>query len=191
MKKFDSNELIGVLNDTNKYLARPTNDFAWSTWDNYDQAKKEIDDLILRLNTDNPPNRSEIEFLFLPTGAVQEVSASSGWGKELLSLAEKLDAAVNRAYGPDPRIIAVRKAELEGHVQQLFGGGLRWFCTALSLVAIGFAVYMYLSGDQPEVYFPIHMKGESTFYSIVFAAVIFGILAIMNWVSWNRKKSKT
>jgi hypothetical protein len=190
VKKIDPNELIKVLGEAKEYLARPDNDFAWSTWNNYDQARKEIDDLIMLLNSDNPPSRSEIEFLFLPTGPIQEVSVSSGWGKEFLSLAGKFDVAVNRAFGPDPRIIAAHKAELESQMQQMFGGGLRWFCTILSLVAIGFAVYMHLSGDRPEVYFPIHMQGEATFYSIVISAVIFGILAIANWISWKKKRPK-
>jgi hypothetical protein len=36
--------------------------------------------------------------LFAPTGPIQEVSISSGWGNEFLDLAERFDRAVQRAY---------------------------------------------------------------------------------------------
>jgi len=37
--------------------------------------------------------------LFAPTGPIQEVSLSSGWGDAFLKIAEQFDRAAERAYG--------------------------------------------------------------------------------------------
>ena len=90
--------LIEALRESRAFLALPGNDFAWSSWQDAPAAFREIDGLISRIESGDLPNRSDIEFLFLPTGPVQEVSVSSGWGQEFLDLASRLDAAVARAY---------------------------------------------------------------------------------------------
>ncbi|HEX8181606.1 MAG TPA: hypothetical protein VF525_18845 [Pyrinomonadaceae bacterium] len=38
-----------------------------------------------------------MEVLFAPTGPMQEVSLSSGWGEEFLALAERFDEAMATA----------------------------------------------------------------------------------------------
>ena len=38
-----------------------------------------------------------MEVLFAPTGPIQEVSLSSGWGKEFLALSERFDDAMAAA----------------------------------------------------------------------------------------------
>jgi hypothetical protein len=43
-----------------------------------------------------------LDVLFLPTGPIQEVSLSSGWGDEFLQLAERYDAAVAVAAPSKP-----------------------------------------------------------------------------------------
>jgi hypothetical protein len=97
---FDTKQkLISVLRETRDYLARPDNDFAWSSWQDAPAALREVDGLISCIESGNLPNRSDITFLFLPTGLIQEVSVSNGWGQEFLELASRLDAAVERAYG--------------------------------------------------------------------------------------------
>jgi hypothetical protein len=40
----------------------------------------------------------ELSVLFAPTGPVQEVSVSSGWGDEFLILANEFDAALAEVY---------------------------------------------------------------------------------------------
>jgi len=97
---FDSKQkLIAILRETRNFLARPENDFAWSSWKDAQAALREIDGLISRIESGNLPNRSEITFLFLPTSDIQEVSVSSGWGQEFLELANRLDVAVKKVYG--------------------------------------------------------------------------------------------
>lgn len=181
--------LIAVMKEARVFLARPENDFAWSSWDDATAALREIDGVIEHLQADNLPPRSDFTVLFLPTGPIQEVSLSSGWGDEFLKLAERFDAAMIRSYGRDSRKLAAHKAELAGQLHQLFGGGLRWFCSVMSVIAIGFAAYLQFSHDSVEVYFPLHLKGPPVFYSMLIAAFIFGILASVNWISWRKNNS--
>ncbi|HYJ80517.1 MAG TPA: hypothetical protein VEW03_12970, partial [Longimicrobiaceae bacterium] len=82
-------ELADVLRETRELLARPDNDFAWSSWEDADDALREIDGLITAVERGEVPG----SVLFAPTGPIQEVSLSSGWGDEFLALADRWDAA--------------------------------------------------------------------------------------------------
>jgi len=83
-----------VLGEARGFLARPDNDFAWSSWHSAADALREIDGLISRITSGDMPKRLDLEVLFAPTGPIQEVSLSSGWGNEFLSLAERFNAAM-------------------------------------------------------------------------------------------------
>lgn len=91
--------LTEVLRDTRKYLALANNDFAWSSWEDASAALQEIDGIIARLDSGSLPPLSSLRVLFLPTGPIQEVSLSSGWGQEFLRLADRFDAAAASTYG--------------------------------------------------------------------------------------------
>jgi hypothetical protein len=93
--------LIEVLREAREFLARPDSDFAWSSWEDAPAALREIDGIVSRIESGDMPKRSDIELLFLPTGPIQEVSLSSGWGQEFVELASRFDAAIERAYGAD------------------------------------------------------------------------------------------
>jgi hypothetical protein len=41
----------------------------------------------------------DLSILFAPTGSIQEVSLSSGWGDELIHLSVDFDRAEGEAYG--------------------------------------------------------------------------------------------
>jgi hypothetical protein len=88
-------KLISVLREAENFLKRPNNDFAWSPWDNATDALREIDGLISRIESGDMPKKADLVILFLPTGPIQEVSLSSGWGQEFLALAERFDTAMN------------------------------------------------------------------------------------------------
>ena len=92
-------KLVGVLREARSFLAQPDNDFAWSSWGGAEDALREIDALILRIEGDSLPPRIDVAVLFAPTGPIQEVSVSSGWGTEFLELADRFDSAVEDAYG--------------------------------------------------------------------------------------------
>ena len=83
--------LIAVMRDARDLLARPDNDFAWSSWEDREAALAEVDEHIATLERGSVP---DLSVLFLPTGPIQEVSLSSGWGSEFLSLAERFDREI-------------------------------------------------------------------------------------------------
>ena len=86
--------LIGILREAKALLSRPENDFSWSSWKDVDDCLQGLDSLITRLQSEAPPLRFEMVVLFAPTGPIQEVSISSGWGDEFLALADRFDAAI-------------------------------------------------------------------------------------------------
>ena len=77
-------------------LSRPGNDFVWSGWDGRDEALRELDEKIAAVLRGPLPDRLGLCVLFAPTGPIQEVSVSSGWGKEFLAVAARFDAAAAR-----------------------------------------------------------------------------------------------
>jgi hypothetical protein len=86
--------LLAILRDTRLLLVRPENDFTWSSWENAEAALREIDALIALVSKGAVPDRRQLAVLFAPTGPIQEISISSGWGETFLELAERLDAVM-------------------------------------------------------------------------------------------------
>ena len=85
--------LLDVLRETRALLARPDNNFAWSSWKNADAALVAIDALIESLRNGAELDAAQLRVLFAPTGPIQEVSLSSGWADAFLELADRFDAA--------------------------------------------------------------------------------------------------
>ena len=95
--KFEN--LVTVLREARNLLASPDNDFSYSSWMDTEAAIQEIDDLRLQVESGTLPPRVDLDVLFAPTGPIQEVSVSSGWGQDFLRLAARFDAAAEDAYG--------------------------------------------------------------------------------------------
>lgn len=86
--------LIAVLHDIRALLARPDNDFFWSRWAGETEALADIDAVLRRINAGETVQIQSLELLFAPTGSLQEVSLSSGWGEEFVRIAKRFDAAI-------------------------------------------------------------------------------------------------
>lgn len=89
--------LLDILQRARDLVARPENDFAWSSWREAEHALDEIDGLISRLQKGEVPATLEMSILFAPTGPMQELAMSSGWGNRFLQLATEFDAAIEAA----------------------------------------------------------------------------------------------
>lgn len=85
--------LIQVMEEVRVRLADPEADFSWSAWLDSDHALKELDAVTNSVRTGRIPTPM-LRVLFAPTGPIQEVAISSGWGDEFLALAEKFDSAI-------------------------------------------------------------------------------------------------
>jgi hypothetical protein len=58
-----------------------------------------LDGHVAAIERDDTSRLPELKVLFAPTGSIQEVSVSSGWGEEFLGLAARFDKAAARAEG--------------------------------------------------------------------------------------------
>ncbi|MFE3454286.1 hypothetical protein ACFXJ8_35715 [Nonomuraea sp. NPDC059194] len=86
--------LAQVLDDLVEIVAASEQDTTWAgTWDTGDEMIRELRDHAGRLRRGDGSTLGELEFLFLPTGPLQEVSISSGWGDQFLVLAGRFDRA--------------------------------------------------------------------------------------------------
>jgi hypothetical protein len=85
--------VLAILRETRARLARPDNNFDWSGWEDGEAALNEIDSLIASIRTGALADPTQVAWLFAPTGPIQEVSASSGWGDVCLELAKRIEAA--------------------------------------------------------------------------------------------------
>ncbi|HEV3142741.1 MAG TPA: hypothetical protein VGZ47_02535 [Gemmataceae bacterium] len=94
-------ELLAVLQEARAYLARPDNDFGWSRWKGSGEALSELDSLIAAIQMGSPFKKMDLVILFAPTGAIQEVGMSSGWGWEFLELSKRFDEAEQRFFASE------------------------------------------------------------------------------------------
>ena len=92
-------ELLDVLSEVRALLSLPGNDFTWSSFADAETALHEIDTLAAEVRL-----RGEVPWLlgvlFAPTGPIQEVALSSGWGDAFLTLADRFDAAISHGTPP-------------------------------------------------------------------------------------------
>jgi hypothetical protein len=95
MTRHTHDNLLAILREVRCLLARPENDFSWSGWNDETAALGEIDALIAGITSGEIPELGSLKVLFAPTGPIQEVSVSSGWGNEFLTLADRFDAALS------------------------------------------------------------------------------------------------
>lgn len=93
----DTAALIDIFSELRTLLARPENDFDWSSWENAAAALEEVDGLIAILQAGALPDTLTMQVLFTVAGPIQEVSLNSGWGNRFLELAERFDEATGEA----------------------------------------------------------------------------------------------
>ena len=86
--------LLDIFHRARDLIALPQNDFSWSSWGDTEAALVEIDSIIERLQLGQLPDELQMAVLFAPTGPMQELSLSSGWGNRFLQLASEFDAAI-------------------------------------------------------------------------------------------------
>jgi hypothetical protein len=95
--------LLDVMLEARRLIALGGNDFSWSSFIDQEAALEVIDAHIESLREGS----TNTGVLFLPTGPIQEVSVSSGWGDEFVVLAHRYDAAVATLQGHAVHLCAV------------------------------------------------------------------------------------
>ena len=89
------NDVINVLKKTKAIIKDIDIDVAWSRFDSEEDVIAALDDHIENLLSHNFSNIWDLIILFAPTGSLQEISISNGWGAEYLALASEFDTAIN------------------------------------------------------------------------------------------------
>jgi hypothetical protein len=88
--------LMAILRETRQLLNRDGNDFSWSSWQDAKAANLEMDDHLQRIERGDYSRLFDLQVLYAPTGPIQEVSLSSGWGREFLAVAERFDKELDK-----------------------------------------------------------------------------------------------
>ena len=89
-------ELLEILQEARALLARPDNDFCWSSWEDADAALKEVDGVIASIKRGDPADLDLVDVLFVVTGPICEVAVSSGWGEEYARLGDRVDTLIHK-----------------------------------------------------------------------------------------------
>lgn len=88
--------VVAVVDEVMEYLADPETDVAWSHYETPSEARADLAAHRDRLIGRDFSKVFDLELLFAPTGALQEIAISSGWGEEFLNVARNFDAAIAR-----------------------------------------------------------------------------------------------
>lgn len=87
--------LLAIVIETRGMLLRPENDFTYSRWRDSVEATADFDTFVSELHLGILPENLAIEFA--AASSTQQVSISSGWAHEFLSLVERFTKAMNGA----------------------------------------------------------------------------------------------
>jgi hypothetical protein len=86
--------IINTLDILKKKISSPETNILYSRFDTKDEVINELDTHIQRLQKEDFSKIEELIILFAPTGDLQEISISSGWGQLYLTLSERFDLAI-------------------------------------------------------------------------------------------------
>jgi hypothetical protein len=87
-------EIISILMEAERFLELPDTVIAWSRYNTVEEAVEDINQHIARLRSGDFSRMDDLALLFAPTGSLQEISISSGWGEAFLDIAARFDRAV-------------------------------------------------------------------------------------------------
>jgi hypothetical protein len=87
-------ELIQVLHQVITYYRLPDTDVCFSRYDMTEDAIKDMQSIIDSLKNNELSVLDKLSLLFAPTGSVQEISMSSGWGEEYIEISSHVDRLI-------------------------------------------------------------------------------------------------
>jgi len=80
-----------------KYLlSLPDTDVCWSNYSSADEVISDLEVLEKGIANRNKDAIGKLLYMLGPTASLQEISISSGWGREFLSIAEALETALGK-----------------------------------------------------------------------------------------------
>jgi hypothetical protein len=89
-----ADEVVGILEKVVQVLELPGTDVVWSHYNNVEEVVDDINQHIERLRRGDLSKIDDLRLMLAPTGSLQEISISSGWGEGFLHLAARFDRAI-------------------------------------------------------------------------------------------------
>jgi dATP pyrophosphohydrolase len=83
--------MITLLNEIKEFIRVRDTNMLWTIFDTEKDFLKELDIHIERIQNNDFSSFEQLISLFLPTGDLQEIALSSGWGEEYLVISKKFD----------------------------------------------------------------------------------------------------
>lgn len=71
-------------------------DTSWSSYDDPQEIREELDEYISQLTAGNEEVLNTLNLLFAPTSTFQELSIANNWSDEYLAMAEEFDKIYER-----------------------------------------------------------------------------------------------
>jgi hypothetical protein len=87
-------ELMSILDEVISLISLEQNDFSWSSWSGVQAALDDIEIYREMIGKNDFRCIPALQIVFAPTGPLQELSISSGWGDRFLVIADRFDRAV-------------------------------------------------------------------------------------------------
>jgi hypothetical protein len=84
--------LIEILLEVRCHIDLPTTNVIWSRFKDVEETLEYLDSCVESLRQENESALDDLMLLFAPTGSLQEISISSGWGNEFIEILSKFDA---------------------------------------------------------------------------------------------------
>jgi hypothetical protein len=91
----ETTRLIEMLKQIKSYTGKDT-DTSWSTYDDPQEVRDELDEYIAKLTDGNESVIDTLNILFAPTSTFQELSIANNWSDEYLAMAEEFDKIYER-----------------------------------------------------------------------------------------------
>ena len=85
------------LNRLKFLLSQPSTDVCWSSYNTSSEVIYDLETVENGVLNNEEKSVDRLILLLAPTGALQEISISSGWGEEFLGIAEAIENAVNNS----------------------------------------------------------------------------------------------
>jgi hypothetical protein len=83
-------EIVEILNTIKQTISADT-DIVWTRFDSVGELVDTLNKYIKRVEESDSKVFHDLKYEFAPTGSLQELSISNGWGEEFLHIADRYD----------------------------------------------------------------------------------------------------
>lgn len=83
--------IIEILKEVRDIIDSPDTDVAWSRYNTVEEVVEDLELHIKKMTINEESAIENLKVLFAPTGSLQEISISSGWGCKFLEIASRFD----------------------------------------------------------------------------------------------------